>query len=503
MSAKGEHAAEVQPLELYPLPDTWRWGTVSDAGADQKNAIVDGPFGSNLKLSDYVADGTVPVLTTKNLAGTYDDFRYISQKKFEELKRSAVYTGDILMAKIGSCGKTGIYSSKISPAMIPANLLKVSVSEKFERKYVFYYFNSPFFQKALKTIIKATAQPAFGVTNFRALPLPLAPLPLQREIVAEIEKQFSRLDEAVAGLKRIKANLKRYKAAVLKAAVEGKLTEEWRSRGGEAVPRPVSSDETLNRATHWIAPTNNIKYETGAELLKRILVERKKKWEEKNPGKKYNEPVAPDTSNLSQLPKGWVWATVEQLASLVTDGDHNPPKRIEDGVPHLTAKSVVSGRLIESGCTYISEGDFEKVRRRYEPLRDDVIITCVGTIGRTAIIPPGYLFSADRNLAAVRLVNDGMAPRILQINFDAPLSQKKIRGASGSTAQPHFYLADLRSFAVPLMSRIEQGTIIAEVDRLLSVAEEIETTVDAHLKRAERLRQGILKKAFSGDLLLD
>jgi len=76
--------------------------------------------------------------------------------------------------------------------------------------------------------------------------VPLAPLDQQKRIVAEIEKQFSRLNEAVAALKRIQANLKRYKASVLKAAVEGKLTEEWRSRRGEQ-PFAPTKDELINR----------------------------------------------------------------------------------------------------------------------------------------------------------------------------------------------------------------------------------------------------------------
>jgi len=221
MSAK--KTQESLGIDLYPIPSSWEWGVVSDVGASRKNAIVDGPFGSNLKVSDYLEGGPVPVLTTKNLEGNYENVRYISQEKFEELERSAVYPGDILMAKIGSCGKTGIYPANMPPAMIPANLLKVTLNESFDLKYVYYYFNSKFFQDTLRTIIKATAQPAFGVTNFRRLPLPIAPLEQQKRIVAEIEKQFSRLDEAVANLKRVKANLKRYKAAVLKAAVEGKL----------------------------------------------------------------------------------------------------------------------------------------------------------------------------------------------------------------------------------------------------------------------------------------
>ena len=111
------------------------------------------------------------------------------------------------MAKIGSCGKTGIYPKDRPPAMIPANLLKVTLNDHFVLKYVHYYFNSSYFQNQLKTITKATAQPAFGVTNFRKLPLPFAPRNEQKRIVEEIEKQFSRLDEAVANLKRVKACL--------------------------------------------------------------------------------------------------------------------------------------------------------------------------------------------------------------------------------------------------------------------------------------------------------
>ena len=93
--------------------------------------------------------------------------------------------------------------------------------------------------------------------------MPLAPLNEQKRIVAEIEKQFSRLDEAVDNLKRVKANLKRYKASVLKAAVEGKLTEEWRKANPDVEP--------------------------AGKLLERILAERRKKWEETELAKMYTK----------------------------------------------------------------------------------------------------------------------------------------------------------------------------------------------------------------------
>ncbi len=129
------------------------------------------------------------------------------------------------------------------------------------------------------------------------------PFDEQELVVAEIAKQFSRLDEAVASLKRIQANLKRYKAAVLKAAVEGKLTEQWRKDHPDVEP--------------------------ADQLLKRILAERRTTWEaeelvkmrtkgikpkDDSWKKKYKEPAGPDTANLPELPEGWVWTNFEQLA---------------------------------------------------------------------------------------------------------------------------------------------------------------------------------------------
>ena len=272
---------------------------MENVAACEKNAIVDGPFGSNLKTSDYIEDETgVPVLTTKNLTQGYSKeyLRYISQEKFEELKRSEVRSKDILVAKIGSCGKTGIYPVGMPSAIIPANLLKMTVHPTIGDLYVYYFLNSPVFEQELGLIITATAQPAFNVSKFRQLAIPLAPLAEQHRIVSAIEQQFTRLDVGVAALRRAQAKLKRYRAAVLKAAVEGKLTEAW-------------------RAEH---PTT----EPASILLENILKERRAKWEAdlKAKGKdsakvKYVEPAKPDMEGLPELPEGWCWATVRQLAS--------------------------------------------------------------------------------------------------------------------------------------------------------------------------------------------
>jgi type I restriction enzyme S subunit len=323
----------------------------------------------------------------------------------------------------------------------------------------------------------------------RKAQLPLPPIAEQARIVDALDELLSDLDAAVAALERVRGKLKVYRAAVLKAAMEGELTAEWRKQQPQAEP--------------------------ASELLKRILIERRRRWEEnelhqfkkkgrvppKNWKAKYKEPAAPDVADLPPLPDGWCWATVEQLSILVTDGDHNPPKRVSSGVPHLTAKNVKGLALNQSGCSYISSRDAERVFHRYRPLAGDLIITCVGTVGRTAIVPLDFKFSPDRNLAALRFSKVGPLGRYLQFYLESPCAQSEIMTASGSTAQPHFYLGDLRALPIALPLLSEQEAVVEAVEDQLSAIDHLESDIDAKLKAAQGLRQSILLHAFSGQLV--
>lgn len=124
----------------------------------------------------------------------------------------------------------------------------------------------------------------------------------------------------------------------------------------------------------------------------------------------------------------------------------------------------------------------------------------MGTVGRTAIVPPDFEFSPDRNLAALRLVPAGACTRYINFVVSSPTHQELIASASGSTAQPHLYLGDLRLIPIPFPPFREQERIVAEVERRLSIIEGLEAFVAANLQRAARLRQSILDRAFTDRL---
>ena len=310
--------------------------------------------------------------------------------------------------------------------------------------------------------------------RFRKLSVPVAPLPEQRRIVAEIEKQFTRLEAGVAALKRVQANLKRYRAAVLKAACEGRL-----------VPTEAQIARKEGRA-----------YESGTALLARILSERRKHWQGRG---KYKEPAAPETDGLGALPEGWVSATFEQIAERVTVGFVGSMKHeyVENGVPFLRGQNVRENHFDPEGLLCVSPEFHQKLSKSaLHP--GDLAVVRSGAVGVTCVIPDSM---PEANCSDLVLVQRplGFVSQYGAYYMNS-LAKRHVAAGKVGVALIHFNTKSVASLAVPLPPLAEQTRIVAEVERRLSVIEGMEAAVAANLKRAAGLRQAILQKAFSGEL---
>ena len=285
----------------------------------------------------------------------------------------------------------------------------------------------------------------------------------------------------MAALRRAQANLKRYRASVLKDACEGRLvpteTELARSEGRD--------------------------FQSAAVLLEHILAERRARWEsqEKRRGK-YKEPSAPDPSALPELPEGWVWATVEQLAAIGTGSTPLTSKAEyyqHGSVPWVTS-SALNDPLVPSPNNYVSEQAVEECRLFLYPA-NTLLIAMYGE-GKTRGKCSELLFPSTINQAIAAVIMEDSAANcrpytkvFLHSNYEAT------RRLSSGGVQPNLNLGLIKGLAIPLPPLAEQRRIVAEVERRLSVVQQAEATVEASLARAERLRQSILKQAFSGKLV--
>lgn len=337
--------------------------------------------------------------------------------------------------------------------------------------YLKYYLDTVDYHE----FVTGTTRLKLNQAAMRRIPVPLAPPEQRNRIVAEIEKQFSRLDEAVANLKRVKANLKRYKAAVLKAAVEGKLTEDWRKQ--------------------------HPNFEPASKLLERILAERKARWNGKG---RYKQPAEPDISDASQIPAGWMWVSLDQISSHITSGSRDWSQFYGKGTgTFVLAQNVRPMRLdfTERQGVDAPRGDAETERTRLQA--DDLLVTIVGAkTGDVCRVPTEVVdHFVCQSVALLRPVCRTCA-RFFELYLASPENgQAQWKRYMYGQGRPHLSFEQLKMTAVPLPPLDEQEQIVAEVERRLSVIDELEATVEANLARADRLRQSILSQAFNGKLL--
>ncbi len=321
---------------------------------------------------------------------------------------------------------------------------------------------------------RSTAVPGLSRDDYNATEVFIPEFDQQRLIVAEIEKQFSRLDEAVANLKRVKANFKRSKAAILKVAVEGELTKEWRKQHPAVEP--------------------------ASKLLERILAERREKWKGKGI---YKKPAEPSISDLPALPECWTWATLEQLTdaqATVLYGILQPGPDLSSGVPYVRPTEIENDRINLGSIKRTSEEIAARYRR--STLQEgDIILSMVGTIGKVALVPKA-LNGGNITQSSVRIrpVCDGIDRHFLAWSLRSPVLTHQYDRKRLGTAVPRLNVEDVRLLCLPVAPFVEQQRIVAEVERRLSVIEELESVVKANLARAARLRQSILSQAFSGAL---
>jgi type I restriction enzyme S subunit len=368
-----------------------------------------------------------------------------------------------------------------------------------EPGFLYYAVQTTDFIDAMCQKVQGALYPAVRPKDISSFCLLPSSWPQQRRIVEEIEKQFTRLEAGVAALRRVQANLKRYRAAVLKAACEGKLvpTEAQLARVGRVPPRGVRPN--AKNAASGDAAYNDTPVETGEQLLQRILAERRQNWQGRG---QYKEPAAPDTINHPPLPEGWTWATVEQLSTRVQYGSSAKANEDSDGVPVLRMGNIQDGKFDFDKLKYLPEAHDEFPELLLA--RGDLLFNRTNSaelVGKTAVFKgTPHPCSFASYLIRVRF-GGGCFPDFVSYFINSVFGRAWIGDVvSQQVGQANVNGTKLQALAIPLPPLAEQTRIVMEVERRLSVVEELEVVVSANLQRATRLRQSILQKAFTGKL---
>lgn len=452
------------------LPEGWKWVTLGDVSEKSQ-------YGWTTKANHNT--GRLKLLRTTDITSGSIDWSSVPccTDEPEDVEKYLLESGDVLISRAGSVGVSFLIN-KPERAVFASYLIRFRPKKDILTKYFYYYLKSPAYWDAIGASKSGIAVPNVNASKLSQVPIPVAPLDQQKLIVAEIEKQFSRLDEALANLKRVKANLKRYKAAVLKAAVEGRLVEteaELARREGRS-------------------------FETGAQLLQRILETRRSQWKGKG---KYKEPAAPDTTDLPELPEGWVWASLDDVTSKITSGSRDWSRYYGKGTSIFVLAQNVRPLVPDFSIQQLvgPPGDDPSCNRS-RIVEKDLLTTIVGAnTGQVCLVTklPGIAYVCQ----SVALMRTTLTEMAFYLNYwlnSDEHGQRYFERCMYGQGRPHLSFEQLSVTPVAVPPLAEQHRIVEDVGRRFSFIDEIEAQIAANLRRAESLRRSLLNKAFSTGL---
>ena len=401
-------------------------------------------------------------------------------------------------------GMDGDFNSarwKAKPSLLNQRVCKLTVDERFYSDRLLELL-LPGFLAAIHAETSSVTVKHLSSKSIQEIELPLPPAAEQTRIVEKLEELLSDLDAGVAELKAAQKKLGQYRQSLLKAAVEGALTADWRKRQAAL---PVA--EAI---------------ESGAALLARILTERRNRWETRQLAKfqtqgkappkdwqaKYPEPVGPDSKDLPVLPRGWVWASVDQCAldeTGITDGPFGSNLKSshyqETGPRVVRLKNIGEGIFVNANA-HISPAHFELLKK-HAVLEHDLLVAMLGEVLPRVCIAPADIAPAivKADCARIRINQELISPFILTTAMNSQPTRDRVSGLVKGIGRPRINLGHVRLIAIAI-SPIEEQTQIDLV--LKNGLENVVRQLDAisfSLKQATAQRKNILQAAFSGQLV--
>lgn len=459
------------------LPASWATECLGNLDV----AIFDGPFGSHLKTSDYVDSG-VRVIRLENIGqGRFIDENqsFVSKEKYDDIRKHTVVPGDIVFSSF----VTESIRSALVPSHIPFAVNKADCfgihfrGETTDSKFVQFFLQSRSAHRQVEGMIHGVGRPRINTSQLKELVVPVAPTREQTRIVAKIEELFSELDKGVEALTATREQLAMYEQSVLRQAFDGTSTAAWREKNRGTVGSPDAHIAQLKREREA--------YSRRCQRLAAI------------------SPIVPvegKDGDDRYLPAAWTRVKLNDLALDSVLGKMLDRKK-NKGRPrtYLGNINVRWGRFdVDSTKTMpIEDGEVD----RYSLKCGDLVICEGGEPGRCAVWEGAddevFVQKALHRVRLPKSYNPYFAYYYLVYAHGAGLLERAYTG----TTIKHLTGIGLADVCFPLCSFAEQTEVVRRLQEALSLANELTTSIDGELLRAQGVRQSILKQAFTGQLI--
>jgi type I restriction enzyme S subunit len=457
-------------------PPAWARAKIGDV-VGCGGLFIDGDW---VETKDQDPEGDVRLVQLADVGdGCYRNksSRYLTSSKAKELGCTFLQRGDVLIARMPDpLGRACVFPgySKSAVTVVDVCIVRTG-SLGADQRWLMYQVNTPQFRADVSKLQSGSTRKRISRGNLATIEFPLPPLPEQKRIVAKIEELFSDLDAGVEALKKAKAEIKRYRQAILNCVFLGKLTEGWRK-------------------------ANKDKTEPVEKLIERIRESLRRTTKGR-----YSESEPETLSELPELPERWAYGVLGDfiyIAGRIGWRGLKAEEYTEDGPLFLSVYNLNKGKIVDfEGAYHISEERYDE-SPEIQLRNDDILLTKDGAgIGKIGIVKGLKTEATVNSSLLVIRAGEAFVPEFLLYFLMGPRMQGIVRERITGSATPHLFQRDIKKFVLLLPPRPEQEVIVQEVERRFSVADEAEKVVDRSLKQAETLRQSILKRAFQGRLV--
>ena len=452
---------EVSNDPLLSIHPSWKRVQMKDIGN-----ILNG-FAFKSKLFNNEKKG-IPLIRIRDISnnesntyysGNYDEIYIVSKE-------------DIL---IGMDGDFNCSIWKGAPSLLNQRVCKVEIkTENYSKDFLFLVL--PNYLKAINEHTSSQTVKHLSSSSITEILLPLPPLPEQHRIVAAIEELFARLDATNERLDRVPGIMKSFRQAVLAAACDGRLTEDWRVIHQNSQVESEIFEKKIN--------ANSIYFS--------------------------EKPMTFDNEVFPTLPDNWCWATIEELASAEPRSIQSGPfgssllhsEFQETGILAVGIDNVLDRNFSLGKEHRISNEKYQELKK-YTARPLDVLITVMATVGRCCVVPQDIETAIiTKHVYRITPNREAISPYYLMNALSgASIVKEQIDNQIRGQTRPGINGKILKTTSIPLPPLSEQQEIVRRVDVLFAFADSIEAKVAVAREKTERLRQSILAKAFSGELV--
>ncbi len=437
--------------------------------------------GAAFKSEHFNRFNGVPLIRIRDIDHSTTEHQYTGEYEKDYL----VNTGDIL---VGMDGDFKVARWKGTTALLNQRVCRIFVQKNYYDEKFFFYCLQPYLN-AINAETSSVTVKHLSSRSIEEIPLPLPPLIEQKRIVTKIEELFSELDKGIENLKTAREQLKVYRQTVLKHAFEGKLTAAWREK-------------------------NKDKLKSSGQLLERIKQERDKcyqqqlnAWENGSTSFKPRQPKDFSTLSLEDyailppLPAGWAWSQIGSLFDVISGGT---PKGIEETkgseIPFykVSDMNTVGNEIrMNRAAIYLSNTERSNLGLTQYPEGTIIFPKRGGAIltNKKRMLSRHSCF--DLNIMGVVNTASSITDQYVWAWFQK-LDLAKIYDGSNV---PQINNKNVEPLPFPICSLDEQTEICRLLDERIAAIESSENEIIESLQKSESLRQSILKKAFSGQLV--